>query len=244
MELEPGTTLLHYRIDKKIGEGGMGVVWKAHDTTLDRDVAIKVLPQTLAADGDRLVRFEREAKILAALNHPNISAVYGFHEDRDLHFLVMEYVPGEDLGETIARGALSLEPALRLALQMIDALEAAHSQGIVHRDLKPANVRITPEGQVKVLDLGLAKAFESEADRSNVSNSPSPTMTSTAPNRPAATRRTSARMSGPSARRCSRCSRESGHSTARRFPTRWRRSSNSSLTGHGSRRTPTRRSSG
>jgi len=179
MGLEPGTTLLHYRLAEKIGEGGMGVVWKALDTTLDREVAIKVLPHALATVGERLARFEREAKILAALNHPNISAVYGFHVDRDLHFLAMEYVPGEDLTETVARGPLPLDSAIRIALQIIDALEAAHDQGIVHRDLKPANVRITPEGQVKVLDLGLAKAFETEPGRPDVSNSLSPTMTST-----------------------------------------------------------------
>ncbi len=178
MALESGTTLLHYRLDEKIGEGGMGVVWKALDTTLDREVAIKVLPEALADNVERLSRFEREAKILAALNHPNISAVYGFHEDRGVRFLAMEYVPGEDLAVRLARGPIGLEPALEMALQIIDALEAAHDQGIVHRDLKPANVRITPDGLVKVLDLGLAKAFETEPGGSDTTSSLSPTMTS------------------------------------------------------------------
>ena len=136
MTLEPGTTLLHYRLAEKIGEGGMGVVWKALDTTLDREVAIKLLPEELADNADRLSRFEREAKILAALNHPNISGVFGLHHDQGLHFLAMEYVPGEDLAERLTRGPIGLEPALEMALQIIDALEAAHDQGSV-QDLNP-----------------------------------------------------------------------------------------------------------
>ena len=154
-----GRTMLHYRLTEPIGEGGMGVVWKATDQTLGRDVAIKILPPDVAHDPRRLARFEREAKLLASLNHTNIAAVFGLHVHEGVHFLAMEYVPGEDLSLRLARGRLPLNDTLRIAKQIAEALEEAHERGVVHRDLKPANVKLTPSGQVKVLDFGLAKAF-------------------------------------------------------------------------------------
>ncbi len=161
MTLAPGTSLLHYRLAEKIGEGGMGEVWRAADTTLDREVAIKILPAAFAADPDRLARFEREAKLLASLTHPNVAAVYGFHEAMGVRFLAMELVGGEDLAERLARGPLPVDEAVDAARQVAAALSAAHESGVVHRDLKPANVQRAPDGTVKVLDFGLAKALES-----------------------------------------------------------------------------------
>jgi len=158
--LAPGTQLLHFRLLDKLGEGGMGEVWRAIDTTLDREVAIKVLPPAFATDRERLVRFEREAKVLASLNHPNIAAIYGFPETGSVRFLAMEMVKGEDLAHVLARGPMSIRESLEAARQIAAALEAAHDSGVVHRDLKPANVKRTPEGQIKVLDFGLAKALE------------------------------------------------------------------------------------
>jgi serine/threonine protein kinase len=175
--IEPGQHLLHYRLIEKIGEGGMGVVWKATDTSLDREVAIKVLPGVFADDAQRLARFEREAKLLAALNHPNIASVYGLHEHQDVRFLAMEYVQGEDLARRLARGPLSVDEALDVARQVAEALQSAHDSGVIHRDLKPANVVIAPAGQAKVLDFGLAKAFEVDPSE-QVSPSLSPTLTS------------------------------------------------------------------
>ena len=160
MTLAPGTQLLHFRLLDKLGEGGMGEVWRAIDTTLDREVAIKVLPPAFATDRERLVRFEREAKVLASLNHPNIAAIYGFPETGSVRFLAMELVKGEDLAHVLARGPMSIRESLEAARQIAAALEAAHDSGVVHRDLKPANVKRTPEGQIKVLDFGLAKALE------------------------------------------------------------------------------------
>ena len=160
MTLSPGSSLSHYRLAERIGEGGMGEVWRATDTTLGRDVAIKVLPAAFASDAERLARFEREAKVLASLNHQNIAAIYGFHEQDGLRFLAMELVPGEDLAHRLTRGPVPLAEALDIARQVAAALEAAHASGIVHRDLKPANVQRTPDGTVKVLDFGLAKAME------------------------------------------------------------------------------------
>ncbi len=178
MPLEPNSSLLHYRLLSQIGEGGMGVVWKAQDTTLDRDVAIKILPEQFAADPERLARFEREAKLLASLNHPNIAAVYGLHEAEGVRFLVMELVGGEDLSQRLSRGAMAVEDSLAAAGQIGLALEAAHTAGVIHRDLKPANVRINPDGNIKVLDFGLAKAMDpSPAERSHDPNL-SPTITS------------------------------------------------------------------
>ena len=154
-----GTTLSQYRITAALGAGGMGEVWRADDTKLGREVALKVLPESFAADDDRHGRFEREAKTLAALNHPNIATLYGLEHLDGRHVLVMELVKGEDLAARIARGPLPVDEAIQIARQIADALEAAHSAGIVHRDLKPANVRIRPDGTVKVLDFGLAKAW-------------------------------------------------------------------------------------
>jgi len=163
---------------EKIGEGGMGVVWRARDTSLNRDVAIKLLPDVLAADPDRRGRFEREAHLLATLNHPGIAAVYGLHESGGVSFIAMEYIPGEDLAERLQRGALSVEDAIDVAHQVAEALEEAHEQGVIHRDLKPANIKRTPEGKIKVLDLGLAKALTTETATDSASLSLSPTMTS------------------------------------------------------------------
>jgi serine/threonine protein kinase len=177
MPAQPGQVLSHYRLTEKIGEGGMGVVWKARDTTLDRDVAIKVLPDAFAEDQKRLARFQREAKTLAALNHPNIAAIHGLEESDGLRFLVMELVPGESLAQRLARGPIPLEELLELCRQIAEALEAAHERGIIHRDLKPGNIKITPEGKVKVLDFGLAKALVTEPASGDPSVSP--TMTST-----------------------------------------------------------------
>ena len=178
--LTPGTSLLHYRVVEKIGEGGMGAVWRATDATLDRDVAIKVLPADFASDAERLARFEREAKVLASLNHPNIGAIYGFHEEKGVRFLAMELVPGEDLAERLKKGSVPLAEAVDIARQIAAGLEYAHERGIVHRDLKPANIKITPDGTVKVLDFGLAKAVVGESSASSPTSTPTilPTMTS------------------------------------------------------------------
>ncbi len=156
-----GTTLSHFKITAKLGEGGMGEVWLAEDSKLGREVAIKVLPETVATDEERLARFQREAKVLASLNHQNIAGIHQVEEAEGKHFLVMELAEGETLQEVLARGALSLEVALPLALQIATAVEVAHAKGIIHRDLKPANVKISADGQVKVLDFGLAKALDS-----------------------------------------------------------------------------------
>jgi Tol biopolymer transport system component len=171
--LNTGTKLGLYEIVSAIGAGGMGEVYQAHDTKLGRDVAIKVLPEAFAHDPQRLSRFQREAKMLASLNHPNIAAIYGLEEDAGRNYLVMELVPGETLAERVKReGPVPVEEALGIARQIAEALEAAHEKSIIHRDLKPANVKVTPEGKVKVLDFGLAKAFAGEESGSDPSNSP------------------------------------------------------------------------
>jgi serine/threonine-protein kinase len=170
-----GQSLSNYRIIEKIGSGGMGVVYLAHDTKLDRDVAIKVLPEAFADDKERLARFEREARLLASLNHPNIATLFDLQESDGLHFLVLEFVPGETLAERIAKGPIPVDEALPFFKQIAEALEAAHGKGIIHRDLKPANIKLTPEGQVKVLDFGLAKAFGDETPQSDLSESPTAT---------------------------------------------------------------------
>jgi serine/threonine protein kinase/Tol biopolymer transport system component len=213
-----GTTLLHYRITDKLGAGGMGEVWLAEDTKLGREVALKVLPDEFAQDPDRMARFEREAKVLASLNHPNIATLYGLEsavpsgtgtgtgsgsgtetgmggnsklktqnsklpEDAGpcpTTFLAMELVEGEDLSERIKRGPVPVEEAVAIALQIAEALEAAHEQGIVHRDLKPANIKLRPDGTVKVLDFGLAKAWDAETGDSSLSLSPTLTAHATA----------------------------------------------------------------
>jgi Tol biopolymer transport system component len=178
--MSPQQTIAHYRITAKIGEGGMGEVWRATDTKLNRDVAVKVLPDVFAADPDRLTRFTREAQVLASLNHPNIAHIYdavGAGHPRPT--LVMELVEGPTLAERIAQGPISIDEALPIARQIAEALEYAHERGIVHRDLKPANIKITPEGRVKVLDFGLAKALSNEASAADPVNSPTLTMRAT-----------------------------------------------------------------
>ena len=152
--LTPRQTLLHYRLLEPIGEGGMGVVWKAFDTTLERQVALKVLPHELTQNADLLRRFEQEARLLAALNHPNVAMIYGLHQIDAVHFFMMELVDGEDLSTRVKGRALPLATALTIGTQVAAALEATHARGITHRDLKPANIRLTPQGVVKVLDFG------------------------------------------------------------------------------------------
>jgi serine/threonine-protein kinase len=176
--IEVGRMLAHYKLVEKIGEGGMGVVWKALDTTLNREVAIKILPEAFAVDPDRRARFEREARLLATLNHPGIAGVYGLHASDGVHFIAMEYVPGEDLAERLRRGPLSVDDAIDVGRQVAEALETAHEQGVIHRDLKPANIKLTPEGKIKVLDLGLARALAIDAGADPGSVSLSPTVTS------------------------------------------------------------------
>ena len=176
-----GDTLGFYRVLDKLGEGGMGEVYRARDTRLDRDVAIKILPEIFALDPDRRARFEREAQTLAALNHPNIAAIYGIEESGSVRALVMELADGEDLSAIIARGRVPLADALPIAKQIAEALEAAHELGIVHRDLKPANIKVRADGTVKVLDFGLAKAMDPAGGSSaNVANSPTLTAHATA----------------------------------------------------------------
>ena len=177
--MESGSKLGHYEISTLLGKGGMGEVWRARDTKLGREVAIKTLPEEFARDADRLARFEREAKLLASLNHPNIAAIHGFEEDNGTHFLVLELVEGDTLADRLKRGAIPIEESLRLALQIAEALEAAHEKGVIHRDLKPANIKVTGDGKVKVLDFGLAKAFASDQAEANLSNSPTLSMQAT-----------------------------------------------------------------
>jgi serine/threonine protein kinase len=168
MAFPAGSRLGPYEILAAVGAGGMGEVYRARDSRLDRSVAIKILPEAFATDAERLARFEREAKTLAALNHPHIAQIYGIEEGpaeagRHMRALVMELVEGDDLSQRIARGAIPLDEALPIAKQIADALEAAHEQGIVHRDLKPANIKVRADGTVKVLDFGLAKAMSPAA---------------------------------------------------------------------------------
>jgi Tol biopolymer transport system component len=173
MPISTGTRLGSYELVAQIGAGGMGEVYRAHDTKLGRDVAIKVLPEAFAHDPERLSRFQREAKMLASLNHPNIATIHGLEQTNGTSYLVMELVSGETLAERVKRdGAVPIEEALAICKQIAEALEAAHEKGIIHRDLKPANVKVTPEGKVKVLDFGLAKAFAGDTADSNPSQSP------------------------------------------------------------------------
>ncbi len=167
-----GTTISHYKVLEKIGQGGMGEVYRAEDTNLSRDVAIKVLPEQFTQDPQRLARFEREAKLLASLNHSNIAAIHSFEHSDDIHFLVLEVVPGETLAERVAKGPRPVEEALEACRQIAEGVEAAHEKGVIHRDLKPANVKVTPEGKVKILDFGLAKAFEADPPVTDISQSP------------------------------------------------------------------------
>ena len=170
-----GQTLSHYRITAALGAGGMGEVYRATDTKLGRDVAIKVLPAEVSQDPERLARFEREAQLLATLNHPNVAAIYGLEEAEGKPFLVLELVEGEELQQRLERGAIPVDEAIEIARQIAEGLEAAHDKGVVHRDLKPANVKITPDGKVKVLDFGLAKAWAGDpvtGSSSDMSQSP------------------------------------------------------------------------
>ena len=177
MALKPGTRVGLYEVVAQLGVGGMGEVYRATDTSLGRQVAIKVLPEAFAEDADRLARFEREARTLASLNHPNIAIIHGLERTGAVHALVMELVEGPTLADRIAEGPLALDEALAIANQIAEALEAAHEQGIVHRDLKPANVKVRPDGTVKVLDFGLAKAVEPRGSATS-GLAQSPTITS------------------------------------------------------------------
>ena len=176
MPLTAGTNLGSYTIVAPLGVGGMGEVYRARDTKLGRDVAIKVLPTEVAESSERLARFRREAQVLAALNHPHIAAIHGLEEAELGPFLVLELVEGEDLAARLTRGALPVEEAREMAHQIAEALEEAHEKGIIHRDLKPANIMITPDGSIKVLDFGLAKAFVgNESPATDLSQSPTMT---------------------------------------------------------------------
>ena len=160
MALTVGSRLGHYDVTALIGEGGMGQVYQATDTKLNRQVALKILPEAFATDPDRLARFQREAQVLASLNHPNIGHIYGLEESDDTRALVLELVEGPTLAERIAQGPIFIDEALPVAKQIAEALEAAHEAGVIHRDLKPANIKVRDDGTVKVLDFGLAKALD------------------------------------------------------------------------------------
>jgi serine/threonine protein kinase len=167
-----GRTLARYEITSLLGKGGMGEVYQAKDRKLAKGVAIRVLPEEFAKDTDRVARFQREAKLLASLNHPNIAGIYGPEESDGIQFLVLELIEGNTLADRIKCGPIPVEESLKLALQIAEALEAAHEKAAIHRDLKPANIKITPDGKVKVLDFGLAKAFAGDREEMNLSNSP------------------------------------------------------------------------
>src|SRR5215467_528527 len=171
MSITRGTRIGPYEVTSLLGEGGMGVVFRAHDTKLQRDIALKLFPDHFANDPERLARFQREAQVLASLNHPNIAQIYGLEDSTPQRCIVMELVDGETLQERLSRGPIPVDEALPIAKQIAVALEAAHEKGVIHRDLKPANVKITPDRQVKLLDFGLAKAFD-ERPESRVSDSP------------------------------------------------------------------------
>jgi eukaryotic-like serine/threonine-protein kinase len=179
MTLSVGTKLGSYEIVAPLGAGGMGEVYRARDGKLNRDVAIKVLPQAVAQDLERLARFQREAQVLAALNHPHVAAIYGIEKSGDLEALVLELVEGETLADRISAGPIPIDEALAIGRQIAEALEAAHDKGIVHRDLKPANVKLTPDGKVKVLDFGLAKALTGDSSSPDATHSPTLTAAAT-----------------------------------------------------------------
>lgn len=172
MSLQIGQQLGSYEITALLGKGGMGEVYRARDTKLKRDVAIKILPDEFSRDPGRIARFHREAQAIAVLNHSNIAGIHGLEESVDTKFLVLELVEGETLEERIRSARLPIEDSLNIAHQICEALEAAHERGVIHRDLKPANVKITPDGKVKVLDFGLAKAMDHIPANATMSNSP------------------------------------------------------------------------
>ena len=180
MALQVGSRLGHYDVTALIGEGGMGQVYQATDTKLKRQVALKILPEAFADDPDRLARFQREPQVLASLNHPNIAAIYGLEEADDTRALVLELVEGPTLADRIKRGPIPLDEALPIAKQIAEALEAAHEAGVIHRDLKPANIKVRDDGTVKVLDFGLAKAFQPDASDPTLSQSPTISLTAAA----------------------------------------------------------------
>jgi Tol biopolymer transport system component len=179
MAIAPGTRIGVYSVVEQIGAGGMGEVYRAHDTRLNRDVALKVLPEAFSRDFERMARFEREAKVLASLNHNNIAAIYGFEESGPIRALVMELVEGPTLADRIRTGAIPVDEALPIAKQVADAVEYAHDKNVIHRDLKPANIKVTADGTVKVLDFGLAKALSDEVSEADMSNSPTLSMAAT-----------------------------------------------------------------
>ena len=218
LALTPGARLGPYEVIASIGVGGMGEVYRARDTNLKRSVAIKVLPESVASDRERLARFQREAEVLASLNHPHIAAIYGLERSGGMTALVLELVEGPTLGDRIALGPIPLDEALAIAKQIAEALEAAHELGIIHRDLKPANIKVRPDDTVKVLDFGLAKAMEPAAVSGDMSHSPtitSPAMTQAGvilvqrricrQNRRAASPSISAQTSGRLASYCTKC---------------------------------------
>ncbi len=177
MALADGTRLGPYEILSPLGAGGMGEVYRAKDTKLHREVAIKVLPEVFSQDRERLVRFQREARLLASLNHPNIGAIYGLEESDGVRFLVLELVSGQTLAERLEKGRLPVDEALQVCQRIAEGLEAAHERGVIHRDLKPANVMVSSEARVKILDFGLAKAFTGDVSSSDPANSPTVTGT-------------------------------------------------------------------
>ncbi|MHC4976986.1 MAG: serine/threonine-protein kinase, partial [Planctomycetota bacterium] len=200
MSLEQGSQLGPYTIAREIGRGGMGVVYLARDTRLDRDVAIKSLPEHLATDPDRLARFEREAKALAQLHHENVAGIYGVEEQNGAKFLILEYVEGETLADRLDRGSIPPDEAIEIATQIAAGVEAAHEAGVIHRDLKPANIKFDGEGKAKVLDFGLARADESSTTGSSMSQLPTLTTPAHTPTMAGVIMGTAAYMSPEQAR--------------------------------------------
>src|SRR5437773_2507994 len=179
MTFTAGTKVGTYEILGPLGAGGMGEVYRARDTKLKREVAIKVLPDEFSRDAERIARFQREAEVLASLNHPHIAAIHHLEEFGESQLLILELVEGETMADRISRGPIPVDESLTIAKQIAEALEAAHERGVIHRDLKPANIKLTDEGKVKVLDFGLAKAFAAETADVRRSNSPTFSMAAT-----------------------------------------------------------------